>query len=325
MTNFKGISKIKKDKANKIKIETDLVNQYKNAITNLFKTVSFEKDSFGNRNNFYYSDTISNFSNSITKEYLSNKELNSLKEIEIFNRTTIDLLNDIVQFFIAIDNYDSQNNKVVEDICLTKTNIDDGFTNLGQFDLIIKDYFTKNDSSIAMKEYCLNLIKKSLYFLNNSLYIFIDKCPLKSDYDNLKYNLEHSISRQDIELSQVFTSNSKKNNVKFKESNFTDFIHNVNNKMAFSKELKETFDTERGIDFKIMIELLKEQKIFRISERKFKSFYDLVTKYFDRDIGGYSGLNDRYKHTEADKKAQPQKIRNIEAKLQPLIDKYKNK
>lgn len=207
MTNFKGISKIKKDKASKIIIETDLVNQYKNAITNLFNTVSFEKDSLGNRNSFYYSDYISNFSNSLNKELQSNKELSSLKEIEIFNRTTIDLLNEIVRFFIALNKYDSKNNKVIEDIFLTKTNIDDGFINLGQFDLKIKDYFTKKDSSIAMKEYCLNVIKKSLYFLNNSLYISINKCPLKSDYDNLIYNLEHSINSTEVYFKPILDSN----------------------------------------------------------------------------------------------------------------------
>ncbi len=65
------------------------------------------------------------------------------KEIEIFNRITIDLLHDIVQFFIAIDNYDGQDIEVIDDIILFKTNIDDGFKNLGQFELKIKAYFSK--------------------------------------------------------------------------------------------------------------------------------------------------------------------------------------
>lgn len=50
MTNFKGISQIKKDKAEKTAMETDLINQYKNAIPRSFKTVCFEMDSFGNKN-----------------------------------------------------------------------------------------------------------------------------------------------------------------------------------------------------------------------------------------------------------------------------------
>lgn len=41
------MSKIKKDRVNEDIFIPDLVNQYKNAITTLFKTVSFEMDSFG--------------------------------------------------------------------------------------------------------------------------------------------------------------------------------------------------------------------------------------------------------------------------------------
>jgi hypothetical protein len=201
MTNFKGISQIKKDKAKKTAIETDLVNQYKNAISTSFKTVSFEIDSFGNKTGMYYSDYITNFSNSLTKELQSNKELNTLKEIEIFNRTTIELLKDIVQFFIAIDNYDSQNNKVVEDIFISKTNINNGFQNLALVNLK-----RKQNSSFAMKEYCLNVIEKSSYFLYNSLFISIEKCPLKYDYDNLMYKLEHSYCTE-VDINPFLNSN----------------------------------------------------------------------------------------------------------------------
>ena len=45
--------------------------------------------------------------------------------------------------------------------------------------------------------------------------------------------------------------------------------------------------------------------------------------YFDRNIGSYSGLNDRYKDTDPYKKAHSTTIINISKKLQPLIDKYK--
>lgn len=209
MTNLKGISKLKKEKANEIRLETELINQYKDAISTLFKTVSFEMDSLGNKNSFYYSDSISVLSNLFTKELKSNRDFKTVKEIEIFNRTTIDLLKDIVQFFIAIDNYNSQDNKVVEDIILFKTNIEDGFKNLGQFDLKIKDYFSKKDSSIAMKEYCFNIIKESFYFLNNRLYIDIEKCPLKSDYNNLINILEHSIDYKEFDSQPKLNSINK--------------------------------------------------------------------------------------------------------------------
>ena len=328
MVNLIGLFKLRKEKANEIQLEIDLVNQYKNAISTLFKTVSFEKDSLGEQNAFNYLKSISDLSNSIDKELQSNKDIKSVKEIEDFNRITIDLLRDIVQFFIAVDNYNSRNrdNNAANDIILFKTNINDGFKNIGQFDIKIKDYFSEKNSSIALKEYCLKVIKESFYFLNNKLYIEIEKCPIQSDYENLLSKLENSISIEDIESSVLVLSNSKKRNIKFNnENDFIDFTDNVNDKIAFAQELKEAFNIEMGIDFRIMIELLKDNKIIRIGDRKFRLFHNLATLHFDRDIGSYSGVNDKYLHTESDKKIHSKKIKIINEKLQPLIDKYKIK
>jgi hypothetical protein len=237
-------------------------------------------------------------------------------------------LKDIVQFFIAVDNYNTRkrDDKIANDIILFKTNINDGFKNIGQFDIKIKDYFSKKNSSIALKEYCLKVIKESYYFLNNKLYIEIEKCPIQSDYENLLSKLENSISIEDIESSVLLLSNSKKRNIKFTaEKDFVDFIDNVNDKIAFAQELKEAFNIEIGIDFRIMVELLKDNKIIKIGNRKFRLFHKLATVYFDRDIGSYSGVNDKYKHTESDKKIHSKMIKIINEKLQPLIDKYKIK
>jgi hypothetical protein len=328
MINFKGLFKLRKEKENEIQLEIDLVNQYKNAISTLFKTVIFEKDSLGEQNAFYYLKTISDLSHSIDKELQSNKDIKTIKEIDDFNRITIDLLKDIVQFFIAIDNYNTRkrDDKIANDIILFKTNINDGFKNIGQFDIKIKDYFSKKNSSIALKEYCLKVIKESYYFLNNKLYIEIEKCPIQSDYENLLSKLENSISIEDIESSVLLLSNSKKRNIKFTaEKDFVDFIDNVNDKIAFAQELKEAFNIEIGNDFRIMVELLKDNKIIKIGNRKFRLFHKLATVYFDRDIGSYSGVNDKYKHTESDKKIHSKMIKIINEKLQPLIDKYKIK
>jgi hypothetical protein len=325
MTNFKGISKLKKEKANEIELEIDLLNQYKNAISTFFKTVSFEMDSLGKENAFYYLKAISDLSHSIDKELQSNKDIKTIKEIEDFNRVTIDLLKDIVQFFIAVDNYNTRDrdNNVANDIIVFKTNINDGFKNIGQFDIKIKDYFLKKNSSIALKEYCLKVIKESFYFLNNKLYIEIEKCPIQSDYENLLSKLENSIISEEIESAVLVLSNSKKRNIKFNDENdFVDFIDNINDKIAFAQELKETFNSEMGIDFRIMIELLKDNKIIRIGDRKFRLFHGLAKVYFGRNIGSYSGVNDKYHHNESDKKIHSKKIKIINEKLQPLIDKY---
>jgi hypothetical protein len=222
MKKFLRIFKLTNDKAKKIKLETDLVNQYKEAISGLFRTVSFEMDSQKNKNSFYYFDLISNFSNSLTKEYQSNTALNTIEEIELFNRMAIDLLKDIVQFFIAIDAYDSRKNKTKELIILSKTNIEDGFKNLGQFDLKIKGAFSTKDASIEAKEYCLKVIKQSFYMLNNSIYIDIEKCPFQSDFNKLIQKLEHSTSNLNDENG--INSNSKKRKSKINDDrDFIDF------------------------------------------------------------------------------------------------------
>ena len=56
---------------------------------------------------------------------------------------TIDLPEDIVQFFIDINGYNSHENQTKDYIILTDINIEDGFKNLGQIDLKIKAIFFK--------------------------------------------------------------------------------------------------------------------------------------------------------------------------------------
>ena len=317
MTNFKGITQIKKDKANKIKVETDLINDYKNAISIHFNNVISEKDNKGTlvdgKNGFYYMDFITSYSDNLNKQIKSDSALCTIEELEVFNTITTELLIEIVNFFIGIKNYDSENKEVIEGICLSKINIEDGFKKLGQFDIKIQD------SSIAMKNYCLKVVTESIYFLYNSIYIDIEKCELKSDFKNLQDNFENSISRKDLDFNQIL--NSKK--TKKVEPVFYDYINNVIDKVAFADELKSTFNIEKGIDFKIMIEILKENEIF--SYTSFAGFCESIKKYFDRYIGTRTGLNDLYKHTIDEQKLYSNKIEVIQKKLNPLITNHKKK
>lgn len=100
-----------------------------------------------------------------------------------------------------------------------------------------------------------------------------------------------------------------------------DFINNVSDKEAFAKDLKDTFNTEKGISFKIMIELLKAEYVFLIGSREFSNFYKEIKSFFDRNIGAYQALNDSYK----DKDYKEEDLFVIQTKLKPLIDKHKIK
>ena len=266
-----------------MRLENDLVNQYKNAISTLFKTVSFEKDSLGNKNSFYYSDIISKFSNLITKKYQSNKALKTEKEIENFNRITIDLLKDIVLFFIAVDNYNSRDrdNEVADDIILSKTNLDDGFKNLGQFDLKIKDYFSKKKSSIAMKEYCLKVIKESFYLLNNKFYIDIEKCPLKFDFDYLIYKLERSIQDKVDDIKP--TLNSKNKTPKKIPEKWYALLHWFELMISAEQPHKDP----EGNFIKSKIEEIGRIKCNRTGQSFYKSFIDI-------DIDNHKLLDKRF-------------------------------
>jgi hypothetical protein len=107
------------------------------------------------------------------------------------------------------------------------------------------------------------------------------------------------------------------------EKTIFDYISNISNKESFALELKNTFNIESGIDFKIMIELLKEEEILTFTQ--FAPFFRSINSYFNREIGTQNGLNDLYKHSEYEKKYHMDRIIIIQNKLNPLITKYKIK
>lgn len=191
-----------------IKFERDLVNMYKNAINIHFNNVISEKDDtgtfLGDTNPFYYNTTITKYLNYLNQKVKSDSVLCTIEHLVFFNIITTNLLIDIVQFFMGIKNYDSLNSEIIEHIRLCKINIDEGFKKLGQFDIKIQD------SSIAMKNYCLSVIKESIDFLYKHTHIDIEKSPFKFDFEKLQNNLENSKKSENIHLKQVLISNKNK-------------------------------------------------------------------------------------------------------------------
>ena len=118
---------------------------------------------------------------------------------------------------------------------------------------------------------------------------------------------------------------NQQNNIKKPEPTFFDFIHNVEDKEKFAKDLKETFNTEFGKDFVPIITLLQIEKteILKIPELKFKAFYEVLQVYFNRDIGKRQSIWDEIVKqsknglTEMDNA----RLKKIEKKLYPLIDR----
>ena len=97
-----------------------------------------------------------------------------------------------------------------------------------------------------------------------------------------------------------------------------DFISNVNSKEVFADDLKKTFNIEKGKNIRIMIDLLNNESIVRITDGNLSSFHKALKKYFDTDIGSYESFR---KAKEYDSIS----IEKIKEKLNPLITIHKVK
>lgn len=94
------------------------------------------------------------------------------------------------------------------------------------------------------------------------------------------------------------------------------FIHNIENKEAFSQELKKTFPTEIGKSIKAVIDILTTEKILIYGTKEFKPLFEELQKHFNRDIGTYNSVQNV-------KIVDKETTETINKKLNPLIIKYK--
>jgi hypothetical protein len=172
--------------------------------------------------------------------------------------------------------------------------------------------FIVEAEELSKKSFSLNLLTLTNGRLIGKLYF--------NDIQYIK-NILNEINLNKLNSEIITDEKSQENKLTKPEKTIFDYISNVNNKESFAIELKNTFNIESGIDFKIMIELLKEEKIFTYTY--FAPFFRSIAIYFNREIGTQNGLNDLYKHSEAEKKHYAEKIIVIQNKLNPLITKHK--
>jgi hypothetical protein len=167
-----------------------------------------------------------------------------------------------------------------------------------------------------------NKIEENFYKmlpLNNDLDIFKISLPLLFINSDYRGHISYKVL---IEIEEVINSLIVAK-TEIKEATFFDYIHNVINKELFAIDLKSTFNIETGIDFKIMIELLKEDGI--LSYTNFAPFFRSIKIYFDRNIGSQNGLNDLYKHSKDDQEIHADRIATMRSKLNTLITNHKIK
>lgn len=173
------------------------IEKYKEAISNVFYTVIDETNFEGDRNPFYCYDMLSNFSQSITLELNENKDLGFIEELNRFNLVIVSLTQNFIEFFIGVYKFDG---KDFSNINPSYENVLINFRELQAFELILKKHYKQDDFLIAikMKDYCVDLIKKSIIFLDNQICLNIDSCPFSRIKERLIKKLKSSFSNEDI-------------------------------------------------------------------------------------------------------------------------------
>lgn len=195
----------------------------------------------------------------------------------------------------------------------------------------IKQY--KKDFNLNQKNNCLNqfndlvelkskikerckILEKEIVKIELEEY---DPYPYSNEYidsDTLKKEVKEFVdsikTKNEKDVSENISVTEDYETEKFQLS---DFIYNIENKEEFLNDLKHSFKTEKGVEIRALIEILKKREIIIIGNRQFKKFIGLLEKYFKREIGRYQSINDA--------KNYDYHIPNMEKKLKPIILKYK--
>jgi hypothetical protein len=137
----------------------------------------------------------------------------------------------------------------------------------------------------------------------------------------LKEKFKYYYDKSELKIS--LDKHTLKMNKDSDERSIHSFFINLNDKEQFLEELRNKFDGQKGIGFKILVKLLEEENVLVIESRGFKIFYNASYKFFLQDIGSYASINDKYKHSVDDQEFYKKDIEAFSKKLKPLLMKYK--
>jgi hypothetical protein len=207
----------------------------------------------------------------------------------------------------------------VELDCVTKEKVMDKLKDLNILliqhkEELLKLDFNENDYLSFKKE------KKDAFDFELQSDIVEPKRKLLSNHKEIENEIKEFIKIDKSENNKDFDKKIKP------ELTFYDFIYNVVDKGKFAVDLKKEFINDSGIDFKIIICLLKDEGIFCYTA--FAPFYRAIDYYFSggiNGIGSQSGLNDLYKHSAEEKKRYSDNIDAINNRLKGLIKTHKLK
>lgn len=176
---------------------------------------------------------------------------------------------------------------------------------------IIESLKNKTKKLLEKREDIYNQIR-----LNNEVTIFLVDPFDKYHYYTKKHEIIELMKFEEylIEQENIKSETDKPDEAKKELHQFFNKI-DTKRKLDFLNELKELFPTEKGINIKAIIEILKENDMLIIGTREFNNFYNELNDFLERDIGSYQSIND----------SRPDDTINetILLRLKPLIDKYK--
>ncbi len=127
-----------------------------------------------------------------------------------------------------------------------------------------------------------------------------------------------------IDLLNVYLKNDSNQTATLKFKNpskkLEDFFYNINDNRIneFLIELKDTFKTEIGVNFKTIFLILQRENLMTLNTSDFKTLHSLLHTFFERDIASYEMFR---KTKDIDTTVE----NSILIKLNPIVTRYKKK
>ena len=184
--------------------EIEIIQRYKESVSNYISTVIDLTDKDGNKNPFYYYNRIIAFRKNIDEMLNSNNNVKERYDLLFsFNFKISNCLKDIAELFFAYHNYDEKEPFLLNDINFKLCDIKDSFESIKEIQQNIAYNISTGDYDIAIKiqKYCIPLFKEIKLISKRDFFIDIDKSPLNIEFDGVLKVLENCINYNEIQIS----------------------------------------------------------------------------------------------------------------------------
>jgi hypothetical protein len=201
-------------------------------------------------NPFYYYSQIRSFIKDKNNFVKTNTNLKSnLTEVLLFNSTLESILIETFKVFRSSINYNIDEVHIINEFNICKFTLIDNLKVLKSFSQSINIELQNNEinNAIYLKNYCVTQFKSFKSFLSLSLFIDIDKSPLKNDFDEVLTELQNSVDLKEVEIlmksSEIVNTEPQQSNIiESKVSSLNDLkINNDFNANHFNQNCYDLF------------------------------------------------------------------------------------